>query len=266
VHLHGGETTEGALDEFVRHAVTKLAHFHFASADENARRILQMGEDASRVWSPGALAMDNIAALKPVPRGDLERFLGLQLRSPSFLVTYHPVTLDPNSGAEAVQHMLDALEATEGSIIITGTNADPGATRIRACLEQFAAKHPGRVAVVESLGTQRYLSLMREVDAVVGNSSSGLLEAPAVGVATVNIGDRQKGRLAAPSVLHSGTGTQDIRDALARALSDEHQAVCARRDTPYGRPGVAQRMTDLLEALPLSRLQKPFVPLASTSP
>lgn len=259
VHLHGGETTEGALDEFVRHAVTKLSHFHFASAPVNAERILQMGEDCDRVWTVGALAMDNIAALDVLPRQRLEQDLGIPLRSPSFLVTYHPVTLDPRGGAAAVRHMLEALDETGGSIIVTGTNADPGASPIRETLQAFAATRTDRVVIVESLGTQRYLSLMHWVDAVVGNSSSGLLEAPAVGVPTLDIGDRQKGRLSAPSVIHCNEDPEAVRQALAQVLSPSHRALSQQRDTPYGRPGVAQRMVELLESLPLPVIRKPFV-------
>jgi UDP-hydrolysing UDP-N-acetyl-D-glucosamine 2-epimerase len=201
-HLHGGESTEGAIDESIRHAVTKLSHWHFAAAEPYAERIRQMGEAATRVWNVGAPAMDNIAALDPVPKEALETFLGLTLRAPAFLVTYHPVTLVDDGGLAAMQVLLSVLDDGAGSIVITGANADPGASAIRAILQVFADERPGRVVLVESLGARRYLSLMRHVDAVVGNSSSGLLEAPAVGVPTVDIGPRQQGRLRAPSVLH----------------------------------------------------------------
>jgi len=266
VHIHGGETTEGALDEFVRHAVTKLAHYHFAAAQPYADRLLQMGEDASRVWMTGAPAMDNIAGLEAVTRQELEAFMGVPLGTPSFLVTYHPVTLDPHGGVEAVQAMLDALDETGGTVILTGSNADPGAAPIRAALQAFAAERHGRVAMVESFGARRYLSLMRLVDVVVGNSSSGLLEAPAVGVPTVNIGDRQKGRLSAPSVIHCREDRASIRAALHTALSPAHKALSARRQTPYGEPGAARRMADILETLPLGGLHKPFVDRSLSAP
>jgi UDP-hydrolysing UDP-N-acetyl-D-glucosamine 2-epimerase len=258
-HLHGGEATEGAIDESIRHAVTKLSHWHFAAAEPYAERIRQMGEAPDRVWNVGAPAMDNIAALDPVPKEALETFLGLTLRAPAFLVTYHPVTLEDDGGLKAMQALLAALDTGAGSVVITGANADPGANAIRAALQAFADERSDRVVLVESLGVRRYLSLMRRVDAVVGNSSSGLLEAPVVGVPTVDIGPRQQGRLRAPSVLHCGESAQEIRQALDTALSADHRAIAARRESPYGQPGAARRIVDLLTTVDLTARAKPFV-------
>ncbi len=258
-HIHGGEATEGAIDDAIRHAVTKLSQWHFAAAEPYAERIRQMGEEPSRVWNVGAAAMDNIAALEPVPKEALEAFLGLTLRTPAFLVTYHPVTVDADVGLAAMQALLTAIDTGDASIIITGVNADPGATAIRERLKKFAGARPGRVAMVESLGVRRYLSLMRHVDAVVGNSSSGLLEAPAVGVPTVDIGPRQQGRLRAPSVLHCGESAAEIREALDMALSLKHRAIAARRESPYGQPGAARRIIDQLSTVDLCVSTKPFV-------
>lgn len=258
-HIHGGETTEGAIDDSIRHAVTKLSHWHFAAAESYAERIRQMGEAPSRVWNVGAPAMDNIAALDPVPKESLEAFLGLSLRTPTFLVTYHPVTLEADGGLTAMHALLDALEVGCGSIVITGVNADPGASAIRASLRAFANAHPERVVLVESLGARRYLSLMCHVDAVVGNSSSGLLEAPAVGIPSVDIGSRQQGRLRAPSVLHCGESMMEIRQSLDAALSTGHREIAARRESPYGRPGAARCIVDLLETVDVGALAKPFV-------
>lgn len=258
-HIHGGEATEGAIDEFIRHAITKLSQWHFAAAEPYANRIRQMGESKARVWNVGAPAMDNIAALEPVPKDELEAFLGLQLRSPTFLVTYHPVTLNDDSGLSAMQALLAALDSSGGSIVITGSNFDPGAGAIRAILQDFATARPNRVALVESLGSQRYLSLIRHVDVVVGNSSSGLLEAPAVGIPTVNIGPRQQGRLSAPSVLHCGESTAEISRALQAALSSDHRAIAARRESPYGQPGASRLIVDILETVDITSRIKPFV-------
>lgn len=258
-HIHGGEATEGAIDDTIRHAVTKLSHWHFAAAEPYAERIRQMGEAPSHVWNVGAPAMDNIAALEPVPKVALEAFLGLTLRPPAFLITYHPVTMDADGGLSAMQALLTAIDTSDGSIVITGVNSDPGATVIRESLQSFANARPGRVVVVESLGARRYLNLMRYVDAVVGNSSSGLLEAPAIGVPTVDIGPRQQGRLRAPSVLHCGVSAAEIRQALDMALSPEHRAIAARRDSPYGQPGAARRIIDQLSTLDLCMSAKPFV-------
>lgn len=258
-HIHGGEVTEGAIDECIRHAVTKLSHWHFAAAESYAERIRQMGEAPTSVWNVGAPAMDNIAALDPEPKEALEAFLGLTLRAPTFLVTYHPVTLVSDSGLAAMHSLLAALDTCAGAVVITGVNADPGANAIRASLLAFKDERPDRVVLIESLGARRYLSLMRHVDVVVGNSSSGLLEAPAVGVPTVDIGPRQQGRLRAPSVVHCGESTAEIRQALETALSADHRAIAARRESPYGRPGAARRIVDLLAVVDLTVRTKPFV-------
>lgn len=258
-HIHGGETTEGAIDESIRHAITKLAHLHFPAAQAYAHRILQMGEAPKRVWTVGGLAMDNIAGLVPVPRQALEAFIGMPLRAPAFLVTYHPVTLDSDGGLTAMNALLTVLDEHAGSVVITGANADPGAMAIRTALKAFAESHPGRVAMVESLGAQRYLSLMKHVDAVVGNSSSGLLEAPAVGVPTVDISNRQRGRLRAPSVIHCDESASSIRHALDTALSSQHRQLAARRETPYGQPGAAKRIVDILQSVKIETLTKRFV-------
>lgn len=258
-HIHGGEVTEGAIDDIIRHAVTKLSNWHFAAAEIYAERIRQMGEASDRVWNVGAPAMDNIAALEPVSKDALEEFLGLKLRAPTYLLTYHPVTMDTDRGVAAMQALLTAIDAGDGVIVITGVNADPGATAIRDSLRNFANERQGRVRLVESLGAARYLSLMRHVDAVVGNSSSGLLEAPAIGVPTVDIGPRQQGRLRAPSVIHCGESVAEIRQALARAMSNEHRTITARRESPYGQPGAARRIIDQLSTIDLGLSVKPFV-------
>ena len=264
-HIHGGETTEGAIDEWIRHAVSKLSLLHFPAAEPYAQRIRQLGESPDRIWTVGALAMGNIASLDPVPRNALEDHLGLSLSSPSFLVTYHPVTTREDAGWPAMQALLTALDDFQGSVIVTGTNADPGAQRIRQGLERYASDRPGRVVLVESLGARRYLSLMSYVDVVVGNSSSGLLEAPAMGVPTVDVGSRQKGRLRAPSVIHCEDDVKDIRAALSLALTEKHRALAARRETPYGTPGAARRIVDVLASVPLESTEKTFVDYPLTS-
>jgi UDP-hydrolysing UDP-N-acetyl-D-glucosamine 2-epimerase len=258
-HIHGGEATEGAIDDSIRHAVTKLAQWHFAAAEPYADRIRQMGESSSRVWNVGAPAMDNITALDPVTKDTLEDFLGLKLGVPTFLVTYHPVTLEKDGGLLAMQALLASLDSTNGSIVITGANADSGAETIRQNLQAFAKARPDRVALVESLGARRYLSLMRHVDVVVGNSSSGLLEAPAIGVPTVDIGTRQQGRLRAPSVVHCGVSVAEITQAIKTALSAEAKAIAARRESPYGQPGASKRIIDLLESVDITIRTKSFV-------
>lgn len=250
-HIHGGETTEGAIDESIRHAITKMAHLHFVAAEDFRRRVIQLGEAPERVWVVGAAGLDNIARLPLLDRAALEAELGIAFAQPSFLVTYHPVTLRDEDPAIAMRTLLEVLDEEGRSIVLTGVNADTGASSIRREAERFAAARPGHVRLVESLGALRYLSVIQQVDAVVGNSSSGLLEAPALGKPTVDIGERQQGRLRAPAVIHCEATPEAIRSAVKRALAPAHRALAARRETPYGTPGAAQRVVDVLRCHPL---------------
>lgn len=253
-HIHGGEATEGLIDEAIRHAVTKMSQLHFVAAEAFRRRVIQLGEAPQRVWTVGATGLDNIARLPLLDRQALQASLGLELRRPSFLVTHHPVTLRAADQGQALRTLLHVLDETGGTIIITGVNADTGAQALRVEAERFAAARPGRVLLVESLGALRYLSAVAAVDAVVGNSSSGLLEAPALGTPTIDIGERQRGRLRAPSVVHCEEDADSLRQALATALSPQHRALCALRRTPYGTPGAAQRIAAVLRTHELDGL------------
>ena len=250
-HLHGGEVTEGAFDEAIRHAISKMAHWHFVAAEAFRQRVLQLGEAPERVWTVGATGLDNIAHIDLIPEAALSADLGLPLTRPLWLVTYHPVTLQAADQGADMRTLLDALLDTGGTLVVTGVNADPGSRAIREQAEACAARHPQRMRLVESLGVRRYLSLMAIADAVVGNSSSGLIEAPAMGTPTVDIGDRQRGRPRAPSVLHCENDAAAIRAALVLVRSDEHRALAARRQSPYGEAGAAQRIAAVLRSAPL---------------
>jgi UDP-N-acetylglucosamine 2-epimerase (non-hydrolysing) len=266
-HIHGGESTEGAIDEAIRHAITKMAHLHFVAAPQFRRRVVQLGEAPDRVWVVGAASLDNIAHLSLIDRATLEIDLGIRFATPAFLVTYHPVTLRAEDPGRSMRMVLELLGEEAETMVVTGVNADPGGSSIRREAERFAASRAGRVILVESLGTLRYLSVMAQVDAVVGNSSSGLIEAPAMGKPTVDIGERQRGRLRAPSVIHCEAAPQPIRAAVQRALTAEHKAIAARRETPYGTPGAARRIADVLRRYPLEGiLFKHFHDLQPASP
>lgn len=254
-HLHGGEASEGAVDESIRHAITKMAHIHLTAAEPFRRRILRMGEDPDHVHVVGAPGIDNIARLELLGRSDLEMELKLELRSPTLLVTYHPATLDVEGGTAALSALFGALDGFEAaSVMFTRPNADMGGRKIAAAIEAYVAARPGRAHVFTSLGTLRYLSLMREADAVVGNSSSGIIEAPAVGTPTVNLGSRQDGRLRAPSVLDCEEVMDTIRSAIDRVLSPEFQATVERMTSPYGDGHAAPRIARILGSIPLHGL------------
>jgi UDP-hydrolysing UDP-N-acetyl-D-glucosamine 2-epimerase len=266
-HIHGGEITEGAMDDSIRHAVTKMASLHFAAAEPYARRIAQMGEDPARVFAVGALGVE--AALSPtmLPADELERDLGLALREPTLLVTYHPVTLRKDAETIAIDALLAALDRfTDARIVITGVNADPGHTAVTSHLNDYARTHARRATLHASLGQRRYLSVMRRAAAVIGNSSSGIIEAPALGIPTVNIGDRQKGRLKATSVIDCGETTDDIARAIERAIDPQFRAKNAGQMLPYGGGGTAAKIAAVLKAADLNRLKnKTFHDLAGAA-
>ena len=260
-HIHGGEITEGAIDDAIRHAITKMAHLHFAAADAYRDRILQMGEMRERVFVTGAPGLDNITEQPTTTREQLERDLGLALKEPVLAVTCHSETASetPIAAAEA---MLEALSAfPQAAIVLTKANADPGGTAINQMIEKWAEGRPN-AAVVASLGIQRFHSLLHIASAIVGNSSSGVIEAPALGLTTVNIGDRQKGRLRSASIIDCEANPQAIKDAIIRALSPAFRAQAKTATPPYGRGGAADAIHRILTTCDLAGLlKKAFVDL-----
>ncbi len=250
-HLHGGEATEGLIDEAIRHSITKMSHIHFVSAEPFRQKVIQMGERPEAVYNFGAVGLDNIASLEPMARANLEDFVRMKLNGPILLVSYHPITLDVE-GASMVDNLLEALAKQDDTrIVFTGANADALGQDINARVKLFCDARPKQAVQVTSLGMRRFLSLMAISDAVIGNSSSGLLEAPFVGVPTVNIGDRQKGRLRGPAVVDCLDTTNAISSAISKARSKELRAIAARRETPYGKPGASAKIVKVLRTLDL---------------
>ena len=252
-HIHGGETTEGAFDEALRHSITKMAFLHFTAAEEYRRRVIQLGEQPERVFNFGAPGLDTLQRQELLSRDALSAAIGFDLSGgPVFLVTYHPVTLadDPAAGIDA---LLAALAGyPQARILITGVNADTGNSRVAAAYEGFAHARPDSVRVVGSLGHHRYLSALSVADAVIGNSSSGLIEAPAFAVPTIDIGDRQKGRLRADSVIHCPPQEHAILAAIAQALSARFRARCQSQTPPYGKGGASGRIKNVLKSFDLA--------------
>ncbi|MGK7873280.1 MAG: UDP-N-acetylglucosamine 2-epimerase [Xenococcaceae cyanobacterium] len=251
-HLHGGETTEGAFDESIRHAITKLSHWHFVAAEPYRKRVIQLGESPDRVFNIGSPGLDHLQYMDWLDRPTLEQSLGIQLRSPLFLVTYHPVTLDKQSPSIAMQELLVTLDRfPQATVIFTYPNADTGGRVLIEQIDQWVNTNQDRAKAFVSLGQQRYLSLMRQADVIVGNSSSGLTEAPALKKATVNIGDRQKGRLKATSVIDAPEHSGDIIAALHQALSDEFKAMLPSVESWYGSGNVSQQIKETLKTVTL---------------
>ncbi|HEX2535868.1 MAG TPA: UDP-N-acetylglucosamine 2-epimerase [Chitinophagaceae bacterium] len=234
-HLHGGELTEGALDDGLRHCITKMAYLHFASTERYRERIIQMGEEPERVFHVGAIGLDNIRRLEPLGREALSEKLGLDLERETLLVTFHPATLEVDAAQEQIENLVEALrQFPDQQVVFTLSNADENSRVINRSIHRFAEENPARVKAFTSLGQLNYLSLLRCVTAVVGNSSSGIIEVPSFGIPTVNIGSRQQGRLAADSVIHTGTDTESIRRGLEQALSPSFRAYCRTVANIYG--------------------------------
>lgn len=256
-HIHGGESTEGALDEAIRHSVTKMAHLHFVAAAPYRDRVIQLGEAPERVFLVGGLGIDAIHRLDLLDRDGLEQALGFMLGERNLLITFHPPTLQPDQAAEQMQALLDALDllGPETHLIFTMPNADAGGRELKAMVDRFVESRPNARAFT-SLGQHRYLSCMRHMDAVVGNSSSGLLEAPALGIGTINIGDRQTGRLKASSVVDCAPQREAIATALDHLFSANFQAKQARKDNPYGNGGASEAIVAELTSHPLDGLLK----------
>ena len=256
-HLHGGETTEGAFDEAIRHAVTKMAHLHFVAADEYAWRVRQLGESDEHIFNFGAPGLDHLTRSSIAGRDELEKVIGAPLGSPLFAVTYHPETLDADEGIDGLRAMLSALGGvTSASIVFTGVNADPGHDHLKNEIHAFVSADPTRRHLIASLGQSRYLGLLKIADAVVGNSSSGLIEAPALRVPTVNIGDRQKGRLRAASVIDCAPTKEAIDTALRKAIDPRFRAQLPENPSLYGVGDAARRIKDVLKTADLRGITK----------
>jgi GDP/UDP-N,N'-diacetylbacillosamine 2-epimerase (hydrolysing) len=255
-HVHGGEATEGLIDEAIRHAVTKMAHLHFAAAKPYRERIIQLGEQPDRVFLVGGLGIDGITRLQLMERAELEASLDFELAERNLLVTFHPVTLEAASSAEQIAALLDALAALDHTgLIFTMPNADTDGGVLFELIEAFVAGHP-RAKAFASLGHLRYLSCMRIADGVVGNSSSGLIEAPSLGRGTLNIGDRQRGRLKARSVIDCTPDQGAIADGLAQLLSADFRQGLANVENPYGSGGASEKIVETLARVPLGDLLK----------
>jgi GDP/UDP-N,N'-diacetylbacillosamine 2-epimerase (hydrolysing) len=255
-HAHGGEATEGLIDESIRHAITKMSHLHFVATDEYRRRVIQLGEQPDRVFTVGGFGIDNMLRLPLLTRGDLEAATGIRFRRRNLLVTFHPVTLDASSAGTQMAELLAALETlADTTLIFTLPNADTDGRVIIAMINEFVARHANAHAFT-SLGQLRYLSCLREVDGVVGNSSSGLAEMPTFRKGTVNIGDRQRGRLCAGSVINCEPERASIRAAISTLYSPAFQASLPGVVNPYGMGGASDAVVRVLESVSLDGILK----------
>ena len=255
-HLHGGETTEGVIDESIRHSITKMAHLHFVAAEEYQNRVIQLGEQPKNVFNVGALGIDNIKKLQLLDREELEKQLDFRFSKNNLLITFHPVTLEKNTSIQQMNELLKALaKLEETGLIFTMPNAD---TESRTLVNQIKAFCKGnkQAKAFTSLGQIRYLSCMKHVDGVVGNSSSGILEAPTFHKGTINIGDRQKGRIKASSIIDCESCEQDILKAIEHLYSSTFQKKLNQTVNPFGDGGASEAIVQKLGSVNLNDILK----------
>lgn len=243
-HICGGDTTEGAIDEAIRHCITKMSYLHFTSTEIAKNRVIQLGEQPERVFCVGAPGVENALTTELLTKEDLEKELGFILDKPYAVVTFHPVTLE-GSVETQLEEVLDALDAWDMKYIITKANADNGGMVINERLEQYA-KQRENVYLTSSLGMKRYLSAVKYAEMVIGNSSSGLMEVPSMGVPTINIGNRQRGRVQGNSVLNCATDKEKICEAMRKAQTEEMRNICSKKQNPYGSGNTSEKIVKFL--------------------
>lgn len=250
-HISGGDITEGAYDDCIRHAITKMSHLHFVTNEESRKRVIQLGEQPNRVFDVGSLSIENIKKIPVIAKGELEKELDFQFGNHSILVTYHPVTLENHSAKEQIDNLLKVLsERNDLNVIFTYPNSDTDGRVIIEEINNFVSVYSKRCIARASLGQKRYFSALRYVDAVVGNSSSGIAEVPSFGIPTLDIGDRQKGRLAAKSVVHCGTSAEEIHNGLDKVLNMD----CKEVKNPYEGKQPIEDILHVLKIYPLDNI------------
>jgi len=261
-HLHGGETTEGAYDESIRHSITKMSFLHFTAAQKYRNRVIQLGEDPARVFNVGAIGVDSILNLELLDLNALQHSLDFEFLEKMILVTYHPVTLEDTSSQSQFNEILTSLDNLKDTgIIFTHANSDKNGLVINKMIGDYCKNNPKTTREFKSLGQLRYLSLLQYVDVVLGNSSSGIIEVPYFNIPTINIGDRQKGRMAPKSVINCNCNYTEINEALSKALSTEFRNSLVDQDQIYGNGNTTQKIIDILKTKEIVSLKKPFYDL-----
>ena len=254
-HIHGGELTEGAYDDAIRHAITKMSALHFTSTEVYRQRVIQLGEQPERVYNVGAIGLDNIRSLQLLSRDELEKELNITFNRFNYLVGFHPETLSHQSVEVQFNELLQAIdEQTDSFFIFTKANADTNGRIINQMMETYVNKHPEKSVLFASLGTLRYLSVMTQVTAVLGNSSSGIVEAPSIPTATINIGDRQKGRIQAESIINCNANKEEIVSAFQKVKSEGFRKKIKDVVNPYGNGTASNQIMKIFRTISFDRL------------
>jgi len=259
-HCHGGETTEGVIDESIRHSITKMSHIHFCSTNTYKKRIIQMGENPNNIFNVGALGIENINYLKLLSKKDFEKKIGRSIGKKSAIVTFHPVTLDKKPSEKHFNNLLEALDYFKDIFLIfTYSNSDRDGRIINKMIQEFVSKNKFRCVSFKSLGQLNYLSALKHVDLVIGNSSSGIIEAPAFKIPTINIGDRQKGRILAESIISCHCDKDEIIKAIKKGLSKEFRNNLTKVKNPYGNQNSSIEIISILKQIKTEKiLEKKF--------
>ena len=256
-HLHGGETTEGAFDESIRHSITKMSHLHFTATDEYKNRVIQLGEETNRVFNVGGLGIDNIKKLKLLSKIEFEESINFKLNKRNIIVTFHPVTLEESTASQQFQNLLNSIDKLEDTnIIFTKANSDTDGRVINKMIDSYVIKNYHKSVAFTSLGQLRYLSALQYIDAMVGNSSSGLAEAPSFKIGTINIGDRQKGRIMAKSVIDCDSDIISIDNAFQKLYSNKFQNILLNSTNPYGDGGASENIINIIKEFNLRNILK----------
>lgn len=256
-HFGGGNVTEGAFDDSIRHSITKMSHLHFVSTEKYRKRVIQLGELPDRVFNYGSLGVENVTTMSLMSKEEVEESIKFKIDENTVLATYHPVTLSESSIAEDIDAFLTAISETPNlRVVFTMPNSDTGGEIIAAKIQSFVDNDPNRYCVYKSLGVKRYLSVMKYSRAVIGNSSSGIAEAPSFHKPTLNIGDRQKGRVAAKSVINCETDKNSIKNGLCKVLSDEYAEIADKVENPYEKPHIVDSIFETISTYPLEHLIK----------
>ncbi|MCG6191216.1 UDP-N-acetylglucosamine 2-epimerase [Maribellus maritimus] len=255
-HIHGGELTEGAYDDAIRHSISKMSSLHFTATETYRKRVIQLGEQPETVFNVGAIGLDNIKKLQLLKRNDFEKSIGHNLLENNLLITFHPVTLENQSAQEQFGNLLEALNELENTLLIfTKPNSDKDGRIIIQMIDDFVKSNPEKAVAFTSLGQLRYLSAIKHMDAVLGNSSSGIIEVPAFNVPTVNIGDRQKGRITGPIIFNCEPVKEKISQALKNALNLDKTK---QYQHPYGDGNTSEKILDILKSTEKINLKKRF--------
>ena len=257
VHLHGGESTEGIIDEAIRHSITKMSHLHFTATEEYKNRVVQLGEEPNRVFNVGGIGIENIKRLKLLTKDEFEKSIDFKLNIKNILVTFHPVTLENKTTKKQFQELLDAIdELKDTNIIFTKANSDTDGRVINRMIDQYINKNSDKSTGATSLGQLKYLSALQYVDAVVGNSSSGLLEAPSFKIATINIGDRQNGRIKAKSVIDCLPEKKILMRIFETIYSNKFKKILKNVKNPYDNGHASQKIVKILKTVKLENILK----------